>query len=552
MKKISMLLLALLMAALLTPAMAITLPEELETIESSAFEGDAGLTGRLILPDSVKTVGSRAFAGTGLHALAFPAGCESVAADVLADANAAYVVFQGTGTAISGTAMSGVDYVFGAAGSTASALSGFYDIDTINTVSGLVYSVTEEEALPLCAEDAGSLSGEVTLPKLVGGAPLRTLDQLVLTGCPSTLSFRVPAYLTIPEGLNAVPYETMFLSDVTCSVTETSAGKPITWATEITGAYGDVSYIWTFTVDVAAYSIITAEPTVTFMPPLEGQCSVTVVAIDAVGDRASAVSQAITVGPAVPVYRALLVGNTYEGTDNVLSGCDVDIASMKTMLSTMTGMPYAVTTRLNITADEMKGSIASTFAGASLYDVSLIYFSGHGTSSGALVGVGNSILNVSDLRSLLDTIPGTKVIIVDACYSGKMIAKSAGSLSPSAFNSAFISGFSSYKKSDDNLAANGYIVMTSCTSQQYSQSLSDGTIAFGAFTYGVCYGSGYDEWNQRALGNLPADTDGNGAITLGEAYSMANDRVDWLATLASGISQSAQYFGDTSFVLWRK
>lgn len=552
MKKIFTLLLALALIALASPALAISLPEELESIEDSAFEGDAGLTGRLILPDSTKTVGSRAFAGTGLHALAFPAGCESVAADVLADTNAAYVVFQGAGTAISGTSMSGVPYVFGAAGSTASALSGFYDIETINTVSGLVYSVTEEEAIPLCAENSGSLSGEVTLPKLVGGSPLRTLDHLILNGCPSSLTFRVPAYLTIPEGLNAVPYETMSLSGVTCSVTETNAGEAVTWSTEITGAYGAVSYVWTFTVDVAAYSVITAEPTVTFMPPLEGQCSVTVVAIDAVGDRASASAEAIAVGPAIPVYRALLVGNTYAGTDNELQGCDVDIASVKTMLSTMTGMPYAVTTRLNITASEMKSSIASTFAGASLYDVSLIYFSGHGTSSGALVGMGNSILNVNELRSLLDTIPGTKVLIVDACYSGKMIAKSAGSLSPSAFNSAFVSGFSSYKKDDSNLAANGYIVMTSCTSQQYSQSLSDGTIAFGAFTYGICYGSGYDEWYQRPLSNLPADKDGNGAITLGEAYSMANERVDWLATLATGINQSAQYYGDTSFILWAK
>lgn len=549
MKKIFTLLLALALIALASPALAISLPEELESIEASAFEGDAGLTGRLILPDSTKTVGSRAFAGTGLHALAFPAGCESVAADVLADANAAYVVFQGAGTAISGTAMSGVDYVFGAAGSTASALPGFYDIDTITTEAGLVYSVAEEEATPLCAADAGSISGQVTLPKLVANMPLRTLEKLVLTGCPDSLSFRVPAYLTIPEGLNAVHYESMSLSGVTCSVTETSAGKPITWTTEITGAYGDVSYIWTFTIDASAYSIITSEPTVTFMPPVEGQCIASVVAIDAVEDRASAEAEAITVGPAVPVYRALLVGNTYAGADNELKGCDTDIASMKTMLSSMTGTPYAITSMLNITSADMKNYISSTFSGAALCDVSLFYFSGHGTSDGSLVGTSNSILSVSALRSVLDTIPGTKIVIIDACYSGNMIAKSAGSLSPSSFNSAFISGFSSYKK--DNLANNGYVVITSCSMLERSNTLTDGVIAFGAFTYGVCYGSGFDEWNQCALSNLPADTNGDGAITLGEAYSMAIERVNWLATLTT-LNQSAQYYGDTSFVLWRK
>lgn len=552
MKKISMLLLALLMAALLAPAMAITLPEELETIESSAFEGDAGLTGRLILPDNTKTVGSRAFAGTDLHALAFPAGCESVAADVLADANAAYVVFQGAGTAISGTEMSGVDYVFGPEGGTASALPGFYATETVTTESGLLYSVTEEQAIPLCAADAGSLSGEVTLPKLVGNVPLRTLDELILTGCPSTLSFRVPAYLTIPEGLNAVHYETMSLSGVTCNVTEISAGKPVTWTTEITGAYGEVSYVWTFTIGTSVYSIITAEPTVTFMPPLEGQCIASVVAIDAVEDRAAAQAEAITVGPAVPVYRALLVGNTYAGAENELKGCDTDIASMKSMLSSMTGTPYAITTALNLTSADMKSYISSTFSGAALCDVSLFYFSGHGASNGSLVGVGNSTLSVSALRSVLDTIPGTKIVIVDACYSGNMIAKSAGSLSPSSFNSSFISGFSSYKKDDlYNLANNGYVVITSCSMLERSNTLTDGVIAFGAFTYGVCYGSGYDEWNQCALSSLPADTNSDGAITLGEAYSMAVERVNWLATLTT-LNQSAQYYGDTSFVLWRK
>ena len=49
--------------------------------------------------------------------------------------------------------------------------------------------------------------------------------------------------------------------------------------------------------------------------------------------------------------------------------------------------------------------------------------------------------------------------------------------------------------------------------------------------------------------SLPADTNGNGQITLGEAYSKAVERVNWLKTMVA-MEQVAQYYGDTSFVLW--
>ena len=67
----------------------------------------------------------------------------------------------------------------------------------------------------------------------------------------------------------------------------------------------------------------------------------------------------------------------------------------------------------------------------------------------------------------------------------------------------------------------------------------------------MTYGSGYDEWNQTSLGSLPADTDGNKQITLGEAYSKAIERINWLKTMVE-MEQAAQYYGDSSFVLWSK
>lgn len=545
-------LLALLAALLVLGSCCMAeLPENLQEIESSAFEGDVSLTGVLSLPDNVTAVGSRAFAGTGLHALLLPEGCQSLAADVLADTQAVYVLINGPETAVSGDALTGVPYVFGPESSAVSGLSGFYATETLWAEDGFFYSIAEDEAIPLCVADPASVGAEVTLPKLVSGKPVRSLDTLLLTGCNVT-TLQVPSYLEIPEGMTAQPYNAMSVTAPTPDTAECTAGDPVTWTTEITGAYGDVSYVWTFDTQGIVSSLITAEPTVTFNPMTEGVCYATVTVIDALNDQAAATAETgVTVSPMVPIYRALLVGNTYPGTDVELPGCDTDVYAVQTVLRSMTSTAYAVNTQLNINASGIQSAIASTFAGARPCDVSLFYFSGHGTTAGSLVGIGNSTVSVGALRSWLDEIPGTKIVIIDACYSGNMISKSTDAMSPASFTSAFISGFSSYTKAND-LANNGYIVMTACSKDQMSSSLTAGDISFGAFTYGLCYGSGYDEWNQAALGSLPADTDSNGEITLLEAYTTAVDRVNWFVELGVNIEQSAQYYGDDAFVLWKK
>lgn len=549
MKK-SFILLLTAMLLMLTAATAATLPADLQAIENSAFEGDASLTGVLSLPQGVLSVGSRAFAGTGLHALILPEGLGGVEADVLAQGQAAYITVKDAETVVTGDAFTDVSYVFGPAGGSASAMTGFRALESLKTAEGFYFHAANGEANPLCAVDGTALSGTVTLPKFVDGLPVCSLQSLVLTGCDGITSLRVPSYLTIPGGISAEAYDAMTVSEPVPSAPEVAQGDPITWTVSAQGTYGEVAYLWLFDVEGVVSSVITSEPTVTWSPTAQGQCEVSVTVIDALDDRAVSSGGIVTVAPPKPVYRALLVGNIYAGQDSALDGCDNDVAAIRTVLSSMPGTDYSVTSHIDLTASEIKSAIASTFSGARSCDVSLFYFSGHGTSAGSLVGTGNSTITVSALRECLDGIAGTKIVIIDACYSGNMIGKAAGSNAPSAFTSAFVSGFSSYTKA--NLADNGYIVLTACSKDQFSQTLSDGTTSFGAFTYGLCYGSGYDEWNRTALGSLPADTDSNGAITLGEAYAKALERVEWLASLVDGMDQSAQYHGDSSFVLWSK
>ncbi len=258
-------------------------------------------------------------------------------------------------------------------------------------------------------------------------------------------------------------------------------------------------------------------------------------------------------------YRALLVGNTYPGTINALKGCDNDVNAMATMLGSMTGTKYTVSKRFNYNASSILSAISSTFSGADSNDVSLFYFSGHGTSSGQLVGTNNTYISPYKLRQALDAIPGTKIVLLDCCYSGAFINKSEdGEPSPAAFNSSVISAFSSVPKGTTDLATSGYYVLTACTKAQTSSTIElVSGHAFGAFTYGVCYGSGYDSWKLSWMSSMPADTNSNKAITLGEAYSVILNRVNYIDNIfiqqnMDPTGQSTQYYGSSSYVLWSK
>lgn len=498
------------------------------------------------VPGTVTEVADEAFANTAIDALIIPATVKSVGADVLAGSDASYIYLNGANTTLANEG--GVPFVFGPASSPAASLDNFYDESKLVSDSGLYYYVTDV-ALPLCAQAPSVISGSVTIPKLLNGVPVTSAEQLYLSNTGLT-EVHMPAYLGQVDGVKTVNFQTMSVAAPTADVTESPAGHYVTWTTSVEGAYGDVVYEWSFEVGGETVSTTTFEPTIKYAPMEEGVCTVTVTARDAAGDHASATGGQVTMTEMKTLYRALLVGNSYPGEINSLDGPMSDVAAMLTVLNTMSGTPYKATTARNITATGIQAAIATAFAGAQPSDVSLFYFSGHGTEKGDLVGTGNTYLTVYALRSALQKIPGTKIVLLDSCYSGSAINRSTSS--PSAFNRAIISALSSASRSAMDLEDAGYIVLTSCSQDQKSVSLSGGNNHYwGVFTYGLCYGSGYDEWERVSLGRLPADANGDGAITLAEAYQGVQERVGYLSTMTP-IDQATQYYGDPSFVLWAK
>ena len=178
--------------------------------------------------------------------------------------------------------------------------------------------------------------------------------------------------------------------------------------------------------------------------------------------------------------------------------------------------------------------IASTFSEADENDISYFYFGGHGgryedifyLCPADMTSLLCSRITVNELEETLSVIPGTKVVIIDSCYSGGFIGKSEDSdeFSDKAlkiFNEGTIKIFSSGQNRErDFLTADCYQVLTSCTSNQICFPINSDGNTIGAFTAALLEGCGYNYF--------PADLDNNGKITLEEAYLYVKDKVSSL------------------------
>ena len=190
----------------------------------------------ITVPEHVTDVGAEAFAGVNTDYLVIPASVKTVGANVLAGSSASYLWLEGATTQVAGNP--GVPFIFGPASSAASSVSGFYAQESLVTDSGLYYAVLEDRALPLCAVNPASISGGVLIPKTLNGLPVTSVSQLYLSNTRLT-EVRIPRYLTAPEGVPVTTYVTMSVDAPVATVTETPAGKYVTWTTSgYSGNYG--------------------------------------------------------------------------------------------------------------------------------------------------------------------------------------------------------------------------------------------------------------------------------------------------------------------------
>ena len=238
-------------------------------------------------------------------------------------------------------------------------------------------------------------------------------------------------------------------------------------------------------------------------------------------------------------YRALLIGNgTYTYEVN-LGGAKNDSKAMAKMFE---AYGYRTAIRNDRTASQMVSDIRYHFKNAKSNDVSVFFFSGHGsTYSGALCGRDSSLLYLSTLASELKKVPGRVVIILDSCGSGGGVSsKDIDGFNPEKFDQMVISAFASADPGLEASAAKGtdaqekygelrnskFLVLTASRKNETSSDLRVNGVWGGAMTRKIVEGAGCafpsGTYNYRGI---PADRNGDRKLSLYEVHKYSSSRV---------------------------
>ena len=219
--------------------------------------------------------------------------------------------------------------------------------------------------------------------------------------------------------------------------------------------------------------------------------------------------------PALAENRVLLVG-----CDRFLTRQDTFPASegnTRSMAEVLTGglmAPARVLRCQDSLADStaLAGAVAEAFAGAQPGDVSYLYLSTHGlwlpeqsAEETALLltdGEREGQVSARELREMLDAVPGTKVLLVDACHSGAMIGKGV-------------------REELGNVFAGGdYQIVTSCggAEESWFWAAEGDRARLGAGSFSSALSRALS-----AAGNYAADDNRDGRITLTELRRYLRD-----------------------------
>lgn len=241
-------------------------------------------------------------------------------------------------------------------------------------------------------------------------------------------------------------------------------------------------------------------------------------------------------------YRALLIGNgNYTQLNSLGAGPQNDSLALEAALKDpRLEQPVQITRKNDLTLPAMRAALKSAFSGAGADDVSIFFYSGHGAlvngdaylcpvDAGGLV---SSMLSMDELRSALDAVPGQKIVILDSCYSGAAIARSASSPAQ-AFNAKAVQAFLS-PETRTTMAKGGYKVITAAGGREQSYvtnwTVNGGTARLSCFSGSLAQGLGVrfsasGGFSAAPGGEIAADANRDGDVTLSELYSLLTARM---------------------------
>ena len=248
--------------------------------------------------------------------------------------------------------------------------------------------------------------------------------------------------------------------------------------------------------------------------------------------------------------RALVLGET--------STIEVPIEDVNAMEKVFSNQNFSEVVRFpDKTKAEIIAKMEELFKSSSESDVNYLYLTCHGGRDGRIY-LGSDGLTFSgwELASLLKQYKGKFVVMVDCCYSGKIIDvgkpdKKLASKSEERFDEqAFLAGFSTGDVASKNgeMLDSKFLVL--CASWKGEKSYSLVGIGSLATRYWAM-GTGWDSLQNRMIWPM-ADTNTNGKITLEELYQYSYPLVLEAASSSNKEQHVSVYPENSQFVLFQK
>lgn len=226
--------------------------------------------------------------------------------------------------------------------------------------------------------------------------------------------------------------------------------------------------------------------------------------------------------------RAVIItrGDYDDEFSNLSPGPENDGENFRRILCQEYGEAFAVTSLEKEGAEtvaEVTEAIQTAFADSDSSDINYFYYSGHGGEPGMWLG-GSEFMSAADLAQAFSGIQGTNFLVIDCCYSGNLISRSAGTES---FPSRFITEFeTAVKQRQFRSALTGssfHVLVASAEGQESVQSgLGQHGEQMGFFTSAVSAGCGVNfskiSSKEDYLCTAMADKNRDGNVTFDELY----------------------------------
>ena len=248
--------------------------------------------------------------------------------------------------------------------------------------------------------------------------------------------------------------------------------------------------------------------------------------------------------------RALVLGET--------STIEVPIADVNTMEKVFSNQNFSEVVRFpDKTKAEIIAKMEELFKSSSESDVNYLYLTCHGGEDGTIaIGSDKTSFSGWELASILKQYKGKFVVMLDCCYSGKIIDvgksdEKAVSNSEERFDEqAFLAGFSTGDLASKNgeMLDSKFLVL--CASWKGEKSYSAVGVGSLATRYWAM-GTGWDSLQNRMISPM-ADTNTNGKITLEELYQYSYPLVLEAASSSNKEQHVSVYPENSQFVLFQK